>query len=146
MRSTTPAPPGAHRGGSYPYEVSHPPLGKLIISLGIRIFGMAPFGWRFMGALFGVGMLPILYVFLKNLFGKTVVAACATTLFAFDFMHLTQTRIATIDTYGVFFILLMYFFLYRYLTLPAGPPFRKGALPLFLSGSSGGSGRPASGR
>ena len=123
-----------HIEGVYPYEVSHPPLGKLIISLGIRIFGMAPFGWRFMGALFGVGMLPILYVFLKNLFGRTVVAACATALFAFDFMHLTQTRIATIDTYGVFFILLMYFFLYRYLTLPAGTSFRKGALPLFLSG------------
>lgn len=87
-----------------------------------------------MGTLFGVCMLPILYVFLKNLFGRTAVAACGTCLFAFDFMHLTQTRIATIDTYGVFFILLMYFFLYRYLTLPAGTPFRRGALPLFLSG------------
>ncbi len=49
-------------------------------------------------------------------------------------MHLTQTRIATIDTYGVFFILCMYFLLYRYLTLPAGTSFRQGALPLFLSG------------
>lgn len=123
-----------HLEGVYPYEVSHPPLGKLIIGLGIRVFGMTPFGWRFMGTLFGVCMLPILYVFLKNLFGRTAVAACGTCLFAFDFMHLTQTRIATIDTYGVFFILLMYFFLYRYLTLPAGTPFRRGALPLFLSG------------
>ena len=34
----------------------------------------------------------------------------------------------------MFFILLMYYFLYRYLTLPAGAPFRKCALPLFLSG------------
>lgn len=123
-----------HIEGVYPYEVSHPPLGKLILSIGIRLFGMTPFGWRFMGALFGVGMLPILYVFLKNMFGKTVAASCGTALFAFDFMHLTQTRIATIDTYGVFFILLMYFFLYRYLTLPAGSSFAKGALPLFLSG------------
>lgn len=123
-----------HLEGVYPYEVSHPPLGKLIIGLGIRVFGMTPFGWRFMGTLFGVCMLPILYVFLKNLFGRTAVAACGTCLFAFDFMHLTQTRIATIDTYGVFFILLMYFFLYRYLTLPAGTPFLRGALPLFLSG------------
>ena len=31
-----------------------------------------------------------------------------TVLFAFDFMHFTQTRIATIDTYAVFFLLLMY--------------------------------------
>lgn len=117
-----------------PYEDSHPPLGKLIISLGITIFGMNPFGWRFMGTLVGVLMVPLLYVFLKNLFGKTVVAVCGTALFAFDFMHLTQTRIATIDSYGVFFILAMYYFLYRYLALPAGTPFRKCSLPLFLSG------------
>lgn len=123
-----------HIDGVYPYEITHPPLGKLILGIGIRLFGMTPFGWRFMGTLFGVLMLPILYVFLKNMFGKTPVAACGTALFAAEFMHLTQTRIATIDTYGVFFILCMYFFMYRYLTLPAGASFRKGALPLFLSG------------
>ena len=123
-----------HIRGIYPYEISHPPLGKLILGIGIRLFGMTPFGWRFMGTLFGVLMLPLLYAFLKNLFGKTPVAFCGTALFAFDFMHLTQTRIATIDTYGVFFILAMYYFMYRYLTLPAGAPFRKGAPWLFLSG------------
>mgnify|MGYP007025237109 CR=1 FL=1 len=36
--------------------MSHPPLGKLIISIGIAMFGMVPFGWRFMGTLFGVLM------------------------------------------------------------------------------------------
>ncbi|MEG0765326.1 MAG: glycosyltransferase family 39 protein, partial [Pseudoflavonifractor sp.] len=123
-----------HLRGMYPYEISHPPLGKLILSIGIAIFGMNPFGWRFMGTLFGVLMLPLLYCFLKNLFGKTNLALCGTALFAFDFMHLTQTRIATIDTYGVFFILAMYYFMYRYLALPAGSSFRRGALPLFLSG------------
>lgn len=117
-----------------PYEDSHPPLGKMIIAIGISLFGLNPFGWRFMGTLFGVLMVPLLYVFLKNLFGKTPVALCASALFAFDFMHLTQTRIATIDSYGVFFILAMFYFLYRYLVLPAGTPFRKCALPLFLSG------------
>ena len=123
-----------HIEGVYPYEVSHPPLGKLTMSLGILLFGMTPFGWRFMGTLFGVLMLPILYVFLKNLFGRRPVAVCGTLLFAADFMHLTQTRIGTIDTYGIFYILLMYYFLYRWLTLAPGTPFRRCALPLFLSG------------
>ena len=123
-----------HVDGIYPYEVTHPPLGKLIIGLGIRLFGMTPFVWRFSGTLLGVLMLPILYIFLKNLFGKTIVSICGTTLFATEFMHLTQTRISTIDTYAVFFILGMYFFMYRYLTLPAGTPFYKGVAPLFLSG------------
>jgi len=125
-----------HRLNIYPYEVSHPPLGKLIIALGIQLFGLTPFGWRFMGTLFGVLMLPILYAFLKNMFGKTPVAACGTVLFAVDFMHLTQTRIATIDTYGVFFILCMYWFMYRWLTLPVDIPLRKSLPSLFLCGLS----------
>ena len=101
--------------GVYPYEISHPPLGKLIIAIGIELFGMTPFGWRFSGALFGVLMLPVLYAFLKKMFGGTAVPACGTAIFAFDFMHFTQTRIATIDTYGVFFIILMYLFMYLYI-------------------------------
>lgn len=123
-----------HLNNIYPYEVSHPPLGKLIISIGIMIFGMVPFGWRFMGTLFGVLMVPVLYVFLKNLFGKTPVALCGTALFTFDFMHLVQTRIATIDTYGVFFILVSYYYMYRWLAIPAGKKLRWYILPLFLSG------------
>lgn len=105
-----------HIEGVYPYEVSHPPLGKLIIAIGIKLFGMTPFGWRFSGALFGVLMLPVMYVILKRMFGGTAVPACGTAMFAFDFMHFTQTRIATIDTYAVFFILLMYLFMYMYVS------------------------------
>lgn len=104
-----------HLNDVNPYEVSHPPLGKLILSLGILIFGMNPFGWRFMGTLVGVLMLPVMYVFLKRLFAYSSVAAAGTIVFASDFMHLTQTRIATIDSYGVFFILLMYLFMYMYI-------------------------------
>ena len=97
-----------HILGLEPYENTHPPLGKYIISLGILLFGMNPFGWRFMGALFGVLMLPVLYHLLKQLFGRPWLCLAGTVLFAFDFMHFTQTRIATIDTYAVFFLLLMY--------------------------------------
>ena len=102
--------------GIWPYEITHPPLGKAIISLGIRLFGMTPFGWRFMGVFFGILMLPMLYVFLKKMFRYTAAAFCGTALFAFDFMHYTQTRLATIDTYAVFFTLMMYLFMYFWLT------------------------------
>ena len=78
-------------------------------------------------------MLPLLYIFIKNLFGKTLVAACGTIVFAFDFMHFVQTRIATIDTYGVLFILLMFYFMYRYFVKPYDAPLRQTILPLFLS-------------
>ena len=124
-----------HILGLEPYENTHPPLGKLIISLGIRIFGMNPFGWRFMGTLFGVLMLPILYHFLKRLFGSTFLCTAGTVLFAFDFMHYVQTRIATIDTYAVFFILLMYDAMLVFLQtdlMTAG--WKKLLPPLFFSG------------
>lgn len=105
-----------HLRGVYPYEVSHPPLGKVILSLGIRLFGMTPLGWRCMGALFGVAMLPLMWDLLRRMFRDDRVALCGAALLACDFMHLTQTRIATIDSFATFFILLMYLFLYRYFT------------------------------
>ncbi|MDR0838459.1 MAG: phospholipid carrier-dependent glycosyltransferase [Oscillospiraceae bacterium] len=118
----------------YPYETVHPPLGKTIISLGIDLFGMTPFGWRCMGTLFGVGMLAVLYVLLKNMFGRTLIAVCGTLLLAFDFMRFTQSRLATVDTYPVFFILLSYLFMYRYIAQDGHTPFRESLRPLAFAG------------
>lgn len=120
--------------GLYSYENTHPPLGKIIISLGILIFGMNPFGWRIMGTLFGILMLPVFYGFAKQIVGwrrkendistKTISIAglgsaelfpgLVTTLFAFDFMHFAQTRIATIDVFVTFFIMASYYFMFRF--------------------------------
>ena len=105
-----------HLNGVSPYETTHPPLGKEIIGVGILLFGMTPFGWRFSGTFFGVLMLPLLYILLKKLFGGRLIPSLGTLIFATDFMHYVQTRISTIDTYSVFFILLMYLFMYLWLT------------------------------
>jgi dolichyl-phosphate-mannose-protein mannosyltransferase len=118
-----------------PYESTHPPLGKIFISLGIWLFGLNPFGWRIVGTLFGVGMIPVMYVFAKRMFGKSEYAFIASFLLTFDFMHFAQTRIATIDVYGVFFIMLMFYYMYRYTTLSFyKEPLRKTLIPLGLSG------------
>lgn len=98
----------------YCYENTHPPLGKILIAAGIKIFGMNPFGWRFMGTLFGVMMLPVFYLFARKLFKKTWLSGGTTVLFAFDFMHFAQTRIATIDVFVTFFIILAYYFMFCY--------------------------------
>lgn len=99
----------------YNYENTHPPLGKWFMSLGIRAFGMDPFGWRVAGVLFGIGMLPFMYAFGRRLFhGKIWACGALTFLFAFDFMHFTQTRIATIDVFGTFFIIAMFYFMLCY--------------------------------
>ena len=123
-----------------PYENTHPPLGKVLISIGITLFGMTPFGWRFVGTLFGVLMVPLIYIFIKNLFGKRITAVLGTLLFTFDFMHYVQTRIATIDTYGVFFTILMYYFMYRFISNDFRDRPLKQLVPLALSGISFGLG------
>lgn len=116
------------------YEWTHPPLGKQIIGIGISIFGMNPFGWRVMGTLFGIAMLPIMYAFGKRLFKRSELALLAAGLMAFDFMHFSQTRIATIDTYGVFFNLLMIYYMYKFIKMDLGDDLKSTLLPLGLSG------------
>ena len=118
-----------------PYENTHPPLGKLLISVGILLFGMNPFGWRVVGALFGVAMLPFMYMFGRKIFANRFYAFAAAFLMMFDFMHFSQTRISTIDVYGTFFIILMYYFMYDYYVNNSFiMDFKKSIKPLLLSG------------
>ena len=105
-----------HLHAIWPYEISHPPLGKEILSLGILLFGMTPFGWRFSGTLMGILMLPVMYCFLRRMFGGTRIPTLGTILLASGFMHYAQTRIATIDSYAVLFIMLMFWFMYAWLS------------------------------
>ena len=117
------------------YEWTHPPLGKIFIALGIKIFGMTPFGWRIAGTVFGILMLPFIYLFAKKLTKKTWLSAITCIIFAFDFMHFTQTRIATIDVYITFFVILMYYFMYSYYnTSFYDTKLSKTFVPLLLSG------------
>ena len=101
--------------GTVPYETSHPPLGKVLMAACVAIFGMTPFGWRFAGALAGIAMLPGMYLLAKRLTKKTWVAAFAMLMMALDCMHLTQTQIATIDSFPVLFIIFSYYFMLRFL-------------------------------
>ncbi len=118
-----------------PMEWTHPPLGKIIISIGIMLFGMNPFGWRIMGTLFGAAMIPVMYMFGIKIFRKRIFGFLAAFLMMFDFMHFAQTRIATIDVYGTFFIILMYYYMYDYFTVKSYEVgFRKSLRPLFWSG------------
>ena len=99
------------------YEWTHPPLGKVLMGVGIDLFGMTPFGWRFMGALIGVLMVPLMYLMAKQLTKDVRLSFLAMCLMALDSMHFTQTRIATIDSYAVFWIMLMYLFMIRYIQM-----------------------------
>jgi dolichyl-phosphate-mannose-protein mannosyltransferase len=121
--------------GLTPYENTHPPLGKDLIALGIWIFGMNPFGWRIMGTLMGILMVPAMYLFGMAVFRRTRYAFITAFLMTFDFMHFVQTRIATIDSYSVLFIILTFLCMYLYLHSNYNTQkLRRTFLPLALSG------------
>ena len=124
-----------HINGWTPYEVTHPPLGKIIISIGIRIFGMNPFGWRISGVLFSALLLPVIYVLGRQLFKQTKWAVLFALFFALSGLNFVQGRIATIDTYPVFFSSLsMLFMIIFFRTNILRENIFKCLLPFALSG------------
>ena len=122
------------------YETTHPPLGKDLIMVGIALFGMTAFGWRFAGTLFGVLLVPLAWCFVRRLTRKPWAAATAGVMLALDFMRFSQSRLATIDVYGTFFILLgaycMVWYCQRVLTVGVN----RALLPMALGGAAFGLG------
>ncbi|MBO2515802.1 MAG: hypothetical protein CW338_00805 [Clostridiales bacterium] len=124
-----------HLHGLRVYETTHPPLGKVIISWSVGIFGMCPFGWRLPGALCGVFMLPAIYMIARLLLKRRRYAVGAILILALDCMHFTQTRIATIDSYVVLFILWSVYFMFYWMKQNYfGTKYWKTFVPLLASG------------
>ena len=97
------------------YEWTHPPLGKLIQAIPIAITGeMTQFNYRFMGNLAGILMIVVMYLFAKDMFKKRKYSLLAALLMIFDTFHFAQTRLGTIDSFLALFILLSFFFMFKY--------------------------------
>lgn len=124
-----------------PYETTHPPLGKVIMMIGVLIFGMNPFGWRIMGTLFGAAMVPVSYLLGRKLFNKKIFAFMSAFLMMFEFMHFAQTRIGTIDSYPALFVMVAYFFMYDAFAKKSYKiGFKNSLKPLLLAGIAWGFG------
>jgi len=116
-----------------PYEWTHPPLGKLILASGIAAFGYNPFGWRIMGVIFATLMIPLIYILGKKLLGTWIGASASAFLLTFDFMHFSMSRMATVDTYVVFFSLASQLFFLIYLKDVLEKGWKAPVQPLFLA-------------
>lgn len=119
--------------GEEPFEWTHPPLGKLLIALGILAAGMNPFGWRIAGVVIGGMAVPAMYLFGVALFKKRKFTFMAATLIMFDFILFVQARIGTADSFLLPFIILMFYFMYCYSITP-GQARKKRIINLALSG------------
>ncbi|MFT2018726.1 dolichyl-phosphate-mannose--protein mannosyltransferase [Streptomyces sp. 796.1] len=88
-----------------PAYVVHPPVGKWVIALGEKFFGLEPFGWRFMVALLGTLSVLMLCRIGRRLFRSTVLGCLAGGLLAVDGLHFVMSRTALLDLVLMFFIL-----------------------------------------
>jgi len=89
----------------FAYEWTHPPLAKLGMVLGMKVFGENPFGWRIPGALLGVGSVFLIYLIAKALFKDEPLALLAAAVFSLDGLPLVMSRIGMNDSYLLFFTL-----------------------------------------
>lgn len=105
--------------GTKVYEWTHPPLGKLIQAIPIKLsHKMAPFYYRLMGNLAGITMIAVMYLFGKLLFKKPKFAILAALLMTFDCFHFAHTRMGTVDSFLVLFIMLSYYYMAKFLNNP----------------------------
>ncbi len=92
----------------------HPPLAKIIIGTFIKLCGDTPTGWRTGPIVFGLLMIILIYFFGLALFNDRAGAVAAALLLNMDFLHIVQSRIATLDIFVAFFILLSFYFAFLF--------------------------------
>jgi len=85
--------------------VAHPPLGKWVIAIGEWLFGLNPFGWRFMTAVLGTLSVLMLCRIGRRLFRSTFLGCLAGLLMAVDGLHYVMSRSALLDIVVMFFVL-----------------------------------------
>jgi dolichyl-phosphate-mannose-protein mannosyltransferase len=97
-------------------EVSwpHPEYGKLAIALGILAFGNNAFGWRFVPALAGLGILCLVYPIARRMGLRRGWALAALILAASDMLGIAQSRIATLDVFIAVWTVLAVYLTLRY--------------------------------
>jgi dolichyl-phosphate-mannose-protein mannosyltransferase len=83
----------------------HPPLGKLIVTAGMLIFGDNEWGWRIFPILFGTGTIVMFFFLCRRLNMSDTAANIATFLLAFENMTFVQSSIAMLDVYYLAFMM-----------------------------------------
>jgi dolichyl-phosphate-mannose--protein O-mannosyl transferase len=84
----------------------HPEVGKWLIAAGEKAFGMDPFGWRIAAAIIGSLMILVMCRLVRRMTGSTLLGLVAGLLLSFDGMQLVLSRIALLDIFVAFFLLL----------------------------------------
>ncbi|MGX2995209.1 dolichyl-phosphate-mannose--protein mannosyltransferase [Streptomyces sp. JNUCC 64] len=84
--------------------VVHPPVGKYLIGVGEWLFGLDPFGWRFMTAVLGTLSVLMVCRIGRRLLRSTFLGCLAGFLLAIDGLHFVMSRTALLDLIVMFFV------------------------------------------
>jgi len=103
----------------FAYEWTHPPLAKLGMVLGMKIFGQNAFGWRVPGAILGTGIVLLIYLLAKEIFKDEVTGLLSAGIFSLDGLPLVLSRIGMNDSYLLFFVLLSVYLFMKGKDLPS---------------------------
>ncbi|MBS7633945.1 CPBP family intramembrane metalloprotease [Candidatus Bathyarchaeota archaeon] len=83
----------------------HPPLVKMLIMVGIMIFGDNPLGWRLFSILFSSISIGLLHLLTLSLAENRLTSFSAALLFAFDIMAFNIGQIGMLDAAALMFVL-----------------------------------------
>jgi len=89
--------------GENPTEWVHPPTAKLLIAIGVWLFGYKPWAWRLLPALAGIALAPVFYTFARRALASERASILATTCLLCDGVYLVQSRIAMTNIFAVLF-------------------------------------------
>lgn len=90
----------------FAYEWTHPPIAKLGMFVGMKVFGENGFGWRIVQAILGTGSVLLVYLLASLIFKDKYVGILSAGVFSLDGLALVMSRIGMNDSYLLFFSLL----------------------------------------
>jgi dolichyl-phosphate-mannose-protein mannosyltransferase len=90
---------------SSPEMIVHPEVGKWLIALGEKLWGMDPFGWRIAACVVGSLMILLMIRFVRRVTGSMLLGCIAGLLLCFDGLQFVLSRLSLLDIFLAFFVL-----------------------------------------
>ena len=89
--------------GETPLEWVHPPTAKLLIAVGVWLFGYEAWAWRLLPALAGIALSGVFYLLARRALATERAAVLASLLLVSDGVYLVQSRVAMTNIFAVLF-------------------------------------------
>lgn len=93
----------SYLNGEMPVEWVHPPTSKILIAVGVWLFGYQSWAWRLAPAFAGIALAPVFFLLARRVLATERAAVLATILLLADGVYLVQSRTAMTNIFAVLF-------------------------------------------